>query len=311
MRVTANAYSNALIGQLNNLALRQTRLQSQAATGQRVRLPEDDPAGMRRVLDLQAEAGSIRQYQDNIARQKDLANVSYSALKSLKTISDRAGEIATLADGLKSPQELASYAAEIGQLIKQAVEIGNTQYNGSYVFAGTRSDQAPFVANLDSAENVTSVDYRGNTSVAMSEISEGLTASARVPGANASGSGARGLFLDASAGVDFFGHLISLQQHLANADVGAIADTDRRHLQTDEDNLLYHVSRNGALQARLVASDALLSDRSTGIENQISDVADADLAQTLVQFNATQNAYQAALQSGAKLFDLSLMNYLR
>jgi len=311
MRVTANSYSNSLIQQLNSLALRQSQLQTQAATGQRLRLPEDDPSAMRRVLDLQSESASVLQFQDNISRQTEIANATYGGIKSLKTISDRAGEIATLADGLKSPEELAAYASEVTQLINQAVGIANSQYNGSFLFAGTRSDQSPFVAATDAAQNVTGVTYRGNTSVAACEISEGLTASARVPGANTSGSGARGLFVDSTSGADFFSHLISLRDHLAAADVSSIAATDRPQLEKDENNLLFHISQNGAIQSRLTASNALLADRGSSLDGQISGEVDADLAQTLVQFSATQNAYQAAMQSGAKLFDLSLLNYLR
>jgi flagellar hook-associated protein 3 FlgL len=311
MRVTANAYSSALIEQLNTLALRQTKLQAEAATGQRLRLPEDDPAAMRRVLDLQSESSAVAQYQKNIDRQKDLATAVYGGVKSLKTISDRAGEIATLADSLKSPGELAAYASEVTQLIKQAVEIGNSQHNGSYLFAGTRSDQPAFAMTTNPAGDVTNVAYQGNSNLAACEISEGLTVTAQVPGANNTGSGSRGLFVDASAGADFFSHLISLQQNLASGNVTAIAANDRPQLQHDEDNLLFHVSQNGAIQARLDASKALLADHGSAVNTQISNEADADLAQTLVQFNATQNAYQAALQSGAKLFNMSLMNYLQ
>jgi flagellar hook-associated protein 3 FlgL len=311
MRVTANAYTNSLTEQLNALASRQSRLQAQAATGQRIRLPEDDPAAMRRVLDLQAEASSVQRYQANITRQKEIATASYGALKSLKTISDRAGEIATLADGLKSPEELAAYASEVAQLVKQAVGVANLQYNGSYLFAGTRSDQEPFVATLDAAQNVTSVAYQGNATVPVSEISEGLTLSGRVPGSNNTGTGVRGLFVDTTVGADVFGHLISLHQHLSSGNVAAIASTDRPNLNTDENNLLHHISHNGAIQARLEASKSLLTERTASLKGQVSSEVDADLAQTLVQFNSAQNAYQAALQSGAKLFDLNLLNYLR
>ena len=61
MRVTANTFPNSLLQQLNSLNQRQNKLQNQAATGQRVQLPEDDPVAMRRVLDLQAEGKSVGQ----------------------------------------------------------------------------------------------------------------------------------------------------------------------------------------------------------------------------------------------------------
>ncbi|MCC6233777.1 MAG: flagellin, partial [Verrucomicrobiales bacterium] len=106
MRVTASTFPDSLLGQLNRLAVRQTRLQQQAATGQRLTMPDDDPVAMRRVLDMQGEASRVGQYIRNIDRQRELADASFSAVKSIKTIVDRASEIATLADDLKSPEEL-------------------------------------------------------------------------------------------------------------------------------------------------------------------------------------------------------------
>jgi flagellin-like hook-associated protein FlgL len=43
----------------------------------------------------------------------------------------------------------------------------------------------------------------------------------------------------------------------------------------------------------------------------ISREGDADMADTIVRLNEVQYAYQAALQSGAKIMNSSLMDYLR
>src|SRR5215468_7038255 len=106
MRVTGNAFTDGLVSQLNTLAARQYRLQSQAATGQRISAPEDDPAAMERTLDLRAEQQKLQQFSNNISTLKERANASFDALKAVKNISDRAGEIATLADGTRSPEDL-------------------------------------------------------------------------------------------------------------------------------------------------------------------------------------------------------------
>lgn len=311
MRVTSNSFPNTLITQLGSLATRQARLQSQAATGQRVQRPEDDPGAMRRVLDLQTESKTVGQYQRNIVRQQELANATFSAVKSLKRISDRAGEIATLADGLRSPEELAIFAREIGELIKHGVQVTNTKNRGDYLFAGTRTDQPPFVLSTDAAGLVTGVTYAGNTSLAEIEIAEGLTMSTQALGANSTGSGPRGLIADTSAGADLFNHLVALQNNLLAGNTAAIAGTDRAALARDEDNLIYHLGANGAMQARLEASAAIAADRGMSLEEQVSGEVDADLAQTLVRLNQTQNAYQAALQSGGKIINLSLLDFIR
>ncbi len=310
MRVATSTFNNEFIDQLNLLQQNQLRLQNQAATGQKLTLPEDDPAAMQRVLNLQAESLANTQYQNNIAALQNQATSTYGAINGLKTISDRAGEIATLADGTKSPQDLAAYATEVNGLIQQAVQLANTKYQGDYILAGTATGAAPFVATTDSSGNVTAVAYQGNTSVAQSEIASNVTATAQTLGANTTGSGPRGLITDSRYGADFLNHLISLRNDLQAGNTAAIAATDHPALAKDEDNFLFHISANGTLQARLTATNDLAAQHGTDLDGQISQDRDADIAQTITQLKQAQTAYSAALQSGSSILNLSLLNYL-
>src|SRR5690606_36734934 len=113
----------------------------QAATGQKITNPEDDPAAMRRVLDMQGESKVQEQYLRNISRHQEVADASFDAMKQAKKLLDRAGEIATLADGTKSREELSTLAIEIDALLAQAVQLGNVQNRGDYIFGGTIPDQ--------------------------------------------------------------------------------------------------------------------------------------------------------------------------
>jgi flagellar hook-associated protein 3 FlgL len=112
-------------------------------------------------------------------------------------------------------------------------------------------------------------------------------------------------------GADFFNHLISLQNNLLAGDVTAIENTDRPNLGNDEDNFLYHLGSNGAIQARLEATNSSANQRSDTLEVMVSAETDADLAQTIVRLTQTQTAYQAALQSAGRILNSSLLDYLR
>ncbi|MFM1770682.1 MAG: hypothetical protein RJA22_3211 [Verrucomicrobiota bacterium] len=311
MRVTANTFPNSLVDQLSKLATRQYRLQNQAATGQRIQLPEDDPTAVRRVLDLQAEGSAVVQYRRNVAALREHSQANYEVLRGLKSVSDRAGELATLADGTRSPEELRTYAAEVTQLIQRAVQVAQARHQGQSQLGGTRGDVPAFVLATDANGNVTSVTYQGNESVAASEVAEGTTVSTGLIGVNSSGNGPRGVITDARFGADFFNHLIALQNHLLAGDTAAIAATDRAALAADEENLLLHLGSNAALQGRLETSETLLLDRGESLEAQVSREADADLAQTLVRLTQTQDAYRAALESGGRILNISLMDFLR
>jgi flagellar hook-associated protein 3 FlgL len=297
---------------LATLGAQQNRLQNQAATGKRISQLSDDPAMMRQTLDLQAQDSQLAQYRQNIASLQGQATSSYTAISGLQTISARAGELATMADGTRSPQELSVYATEVTQLIQQGVQLMNSTWQGNHIFGGTQTTQPPFVATTDANGNVTGVTYQGNDSVPAAEIAAGATVSVQVPGANTSGSGPAGLITDTRDGADFFNHLIALQNHLLAGNTTAISSQDAPALAKDEENITSQIANNGLIQSHLATADSLAATQSLSVKQSVSQISDADLAQTLTELSATQTAYQAALQSGAKLLNpnMTLLNYL-
>lgn len=311
MRVPNSVFPNSLVVQLNHLLSRQSALQTQAATGQRIQSGEEDPAAMRGVMQNTARIRALEQYDANTTQLSQESHAVYAAIKGLQQISNRAGEIATLADGTKSRENLKAYSIELTKLIENGVELANRKYQGEYLFGGTRSSEKPFVINAGAEGLIQSVTYSGNALSREVEISEGAALSSLIPGANTSTSGTPGLITDSRSGADFFAHLISLRDHLLSGDIGAIASADSPALRKDEENLLYHVANNGALQARLETTTAAIAGQISTASGEISDLAGADLADTLVRLTQTQTAYQAALQSGAQIMQRSLMDYLR
>lgn len=311
MRVPNSAFPESLVGQLNQLLTRQNALQTQAATGQRVQSGEDDPAAMQRVMQSETRVRALQQYNSNVDQLNQESKAVYGALKGLQKISTRASEIATLADGTKSAEDLKAYATELTQLIQQGVDTANRKYQADYLFAGTRSSQQPFTINTGAGGQITGVTYSGNALTREVEIGQGVAASSQVPGSNASGTGTPGLITDSRTGADFFAHLISLRDHLLAGDTAAIASTDLPSLGKDEENLLTHVANNGATQARLESAAAGLSDQISAAKGEITGLTSADLAETLVRLSQAQTAYRAALQSGAQIMQQSLMDYIR
>jgi flagellar hook-associated protein 3 FlgL len=195
-------------------------------------------------------------------------------------------------------------------LIKRAAQLTNVRCNGDYIFGGTQTDQPPYIVATDANGNVTSVTYQGNSNIAQTEIGQGVTTAFDVPGENTTGSGPHGLITDSRNGADFFNHLISLQNNLLTGDTNGIAATDRAALGQDEDNLIFNIAENGAVQMRLDTAASSLSTRSLSVGELISKEVVADLSQTLVQLNQTQTAYQAALQSASIVMGTSLLGYV-
>ena len=307
MRIAGTSFNDTLVNQLNSLASRQYLLQNQVSTGQRIQAPGDDPTGMGQALSLQTQGSYLTQYSQNISTLQTRANVAYNALQQLKTISDRAGEIATQADGTATPAAMQTFADQIDQLIKDAVQQGNAQDGNQYIFAGTSSDKPAFVTTTDSNGNITAVTYQGNTTVNSVDIAQGSAISVDTPGANTTGAGPRGLLSDSRYGADFFNHLISLAKDLRSGNASAISSNDLPALKKDEDNLIYHIANNGVVQGRLDSASSVGSAQQTSLQKEFTNVTGVDLTQTIVQLTQTQNTYQAALQSSSALIQMQQM----
>jgi flagellar hook-associated protein 3 FlgL len=298
MRVPFSSYPNSLVTQLQGLTSRQSKLQSQAATGQRITNPCDDPAATARVLRIQAEKQQTHQFASNNARAAEINETSFSAVEQLKNVSDRAGELSVLGSGVASADAYRAYSTETNQLIEQALQVANSKFGGEYLFAGTRTDAAPFVASRDTNGNITSVTYEGAATAAEFRIGEDATLSPYTSGTTN----------QQIAG--FLNHLVSLRDALGSQDPAQVTAA-RQGVQTSEDHLLVTLSDLGAVQSRLEVNDAQNTARFAKLDDLTASDTDADLAQTIVKLTQAQTAYQAALQSGAQIMHMSLLDYLR
>jgi flagellar hook-associated protein 3 FlgL len=298
MRIATNTVSEGIVRQIQQLSSQQARLQTQVATGQRILQPEDDPAAVGRVLNLQSERRQIDQYASNADRALQIAQASYSGLNSIKTISDRATELGTLGTGALGPEAMKAYGSEVNQLIEQALQFANTRFNGDYIYGGTAVDAPPFTATRDASGKIVSVTYAGNAAQASIPLSEATSIAPGTTGATNSGLS------------DFLNNLIALRDGL-NAGDSAAVETSRTGLAQSEDLLISAIADNGGVQTRIEASRSQQADRMTSLDSLVSSETDADMPSTIVKLNQAQTAYQAALQSAANIMRLSLLDYIQ
>jgi len=299
MRVATNSASEAVLAQLNKLSLRQSQLQTQAATGQRIFQPEDDPAAVGRLLGLENERRQILQFQSNATRALELSQSSFSGIKEIKKLSDRAGELVTLGAGASSPDAFKAYSKEVNQLIEQAVQLGNTKFRNDYLFAGTAVTTQPYDdSNRNPAGELLTVAYAGNASQSNVQLSE---YSSIAPGTTSATN--NGL-------ASFITNLISLRDALATGSSASVSGV-QPSLENSENLLVNALSEHGAIELRIEVNKKQQENRSQNIETLVSKEADADLASTVVRLSQTSTAYEAALSSATKILQMSLLDFIR
>ncbi|HEY0945610.1 MAG TPA: flagellin [Opitutaceae bacterium] len=298
MRVPSNTTTTTLVEHLSRLSSQQSLLQTRVATGQRIFLPGDDPAAVGRVVSYHMEQGQLTQFQRNAEVALGISEATYSALKEIKEVSDRAGELATLGAGAASTDSMAAYAAEVNQLIEQSVTLVNARLRTDFLFAGTAVDVQPFTVTRGTDGKITGVAYAGNTDRLEVPLAEGATLAPGSSGATNAGLG------------DFINQLVALRDALGGGDAAAVNGL-RPSLEASEDLLVSSLSEHGSVQLRIEVSKARQQSRLDELERLISSEADADITATVVELSQATTAYEAALASSADILKMSLLDYLR
>jgi len=311
MRVSFLSFPEHMSQNLGRLSVEQLRLQMQATSGQRVSEASDDPAAVRRFLDLQSEFQISAQYLSTTQKLDGLVQSGYRVMTELKKTGDRANELAKSLNSLSAaPENLKSLATEVNQLLEQALSLANTRENGVYLFGGNDNTRPPFESERGADGKVSSYRYVGASKVPQYDISPGVSLGVLPPGANDGTGQVPGLFQDSASGVDLIGHLVELRNALASGDVTGIQTRLSPALDRDIDQILTSTVSVGAIQNQLTTTGRQLEARSVVLTGAMSKEVDVDLAETLVNLNETQAAYTAALQSGAKVMKQSLLDYL-
>jgi flagellar hook-associated protein 3 FlgL len=298
MRIASNTVNDTMVRQIQQLMSDQARLQLQVSSGRRITQPEDDPAAVGRVLNLQTEQRQLAQYANNSARALTLSQTSFSGLQGLKKVSDRAGELATLGTGALSSDSMRTYGNEVDQLLEQALQLANSRSGGDYIYGGTAVDAPPFVATRDVNGKITAITFEGNTDQASIPLSEATSVTPSTSGATNTGMGT------------FLTNLIGLRDALASTNIDAVRATQAGLLES-ENVIIAAMADAGGMQTRIEAAQAQQKDRVMGLESLVSSESSVDLPTTIVKLNQTQTAYQAALSSAAKVMNLSLLDYIK
>src|SRR5690606_8793516 len=122
--------------------------QKQVVSGSRIHRPSDDPVAAGTVVRTDSQLRAIEQYRRNIGTARTRLSAEESVLGSLTDLLTRARELAIAnATGTANADTRAAAKAEVEQLLAEAIQLGNTRVNGSYLFGGAFDDRRPFDAD--------------------------------------------------------------------------------------------------------------------------------------------------------------------
>jgi flagellar hook-associated protein 3 FlgL len=301
LRVTTLMSSRATLRDLNDGLGRLTRLQGQLSSGKQITRPSDDPYGTSRALALRGELGGLDQFQRNVDDGTAWLNTCDTALGQMSDVIARVRELLVQgANDTAGSAERSAMADEIDQLTESVKQEADVQYGGRYVFSGTATDTSPYL--LGGGDR-----YQGDAGTITRAIGPGV----QIP----INTDVSGLLGDGQAAADdrLLDTLRDISDHLRGgtpADADALRGTDLQRLDASIDVLNGIRADVGARTNRLAVAGNRLSGIALDATRLLSEVEDADMAQTITQYTTQQAAYSAALKAGANILQSSLLDFL-
>ncbi len=276
-------------------ASRLSVLQRQLASGRRITKPSDNPAGTVTAMELRSQLRRLDQYGANSAdalgwltqvdttlsgTSSQLQQVRVLVLQAANAGADDRPTGGTLANQVRAARD-------------SLVCLANSQYMDRPVFGGTTTGSTAFTVTA------AMVTYSGDTGTVTRTIDDSTTVQINQLGTSVFGADGSNLFdLMTTISADMTTNPAALSSDLGDLDAAMQTISDQRSLASSTYARIRTLrSTSGTISARL--------------RSQLSDLQDVDVTDLAIQVSSANVAYQAALQTTAKVRQTSLHDFLR
>jgi flagellar hook-associated protein 3 FlgL len=295
IRLNPNVVPDLLIA-IQQSTQNQDIASQELSTGRRVNQPSDDPVAVANLVANHSQASQDDQFLQNLGALQSKFQTADSALSNVVTVLTRAISIGTEgANGTLTAANRQAIGVEVQGLISQLVNLGNTRYQGSYLFSGTAVNTQPFT--YDSAANT--VAYNGDSGVTTLTLDNTNTVTGNVPGdellQNASGS-AFGALQD----------LYAALQSGTNID-SAVTEVQSALNVVSSKRVIYD---NGLNQINL--SESFLNQDKLDLSTQENTLVGVDAAKAASDFSQASIANTAILTATSRILNMpNLLSFLK
>jgi flagellar hook-associated protein 3 FlgL len=266
-------------------------LQNEAASLKRLSKPSDAPADVSSAMQLHSGLDRSTQYARNLSDAQGWLGNADNALTSTVTQLQKVNDLVLQASNSSlDANARQGIATQIDSIRKSLIGVANTQYAGRPIFAGTAGGDVAY----DSSGN-----YVGVSSTVERNIAPGQRIQVNVNGDSVFG----------APGSDIFTTLSKLSDAVVNdpTQLNALQST----LGSQTTQVQNSLAQVGSQFLRVQNTQSQNTSDGLTMKQNLSSIEDADIAQVMVQLQAQQVAYQAALEATAKAIQPSLTDFLK
>lgn len=270
--------------------------QNKLATGQRIHRPGDDPVGIGYLMRYNSELNRTNEFLENartgigyLKTMDELMQQSSDVLKRARVLVQQA------ANGTIPEDSRKQIAMEIAQLKEQMVMIGNSTFAGRYLFNGQKTDQPPY-SMTDPHLNQT------DPGVIYLNVSPNVSVPVTITGEL--------IFGEAGAADNVFQVFDDIINHLNNNEQAELLD-DLAKIDAASDRINNNWAEIGARTNRFELVESRIEDQIISLKTLRSETGDVDMPEALIELMQKENVLQASLSVGARIMQVSLVDFLR
>jgi flagellar hook-associated protein 3 FlgL len=275
------------------------KLEQQIATGKKIQYASDDPATAVTSMSLRSSLNMSNAYLNTMYTTNDWMSATEKAMKDITELATRALTLAqsSISD-TQGADERAITGREMESIILQAVEIGNTNHLGNYIFSGFQVNTVPFTYTPPATPPALgTVTYNGDTSDIVRTISPGHNITTNINGNTT--------FTPLIQAID------SIRLALETNDTTALQTAVNTQLQPAIDNLILTRTTTGARQRDLQTIISRTEKTQTQIKALLSTREDIKAAEAISELQLWKTSYQVVLEVNSQaLSALNLFDYL-
>jgi flagellar hook-associated protein 3 FlgL len=295
-RITSEMMVTGSLGRLSNRLEQYEKTQSRLATGRRLLVPSDAPGDANRSLGLRAVRRAREQEIRNSGDAMAWLDISDTQLQAATERLSRARELALRGASMASDGERSALATELANIRDELVGIANSRNRGRPLFSG--------FASTDAVTQVAGTwTYIGDAGVVERRVTESDVVQVNVTADEVFG-------FNAGPGADVFSQIDQLITDINAGNIGgvtaALGALDIARTRVTDAVAKVGASANTVESAQLRTEDTLMAIRA-----ELSEVEDVDLAETVMELQTQQAAYEATLQALARTLPPSLASFLR
>lgn len=278
----------------------------QMSTGKRVNRASDDPVAASQAVVLSQAQAQTAQYATARTFATQRVSTEESTLKQVTTAIQSAQEkIVYAGNGTLSDDDRASLATDLQGIRDQLLNLANSQDgNGRYIFAGYKTEKAPFDDTGAYVGGDINVEQQVDSSRSMvightgEQIFASVTSNAK-PDADAN------IFTALDSAIAALNKRVGDDETLKDESQAAI-DRTNRSLSNSLNNVLTVRAELGTQLNELEKLDSLGDDRTLAQTQQMSNLVDVDWNSTISNYTMQQTALQAAYKAFTDMQGMSL-----